>query len=125
MKNEDIKKWVGTNLTKIRTDRHLSRSQVAKKLNISEQSIYNIERGNSDIGVIRLYQLSKVYNVHVSEIFAENSPISAKIESIRDEMKQYREKCERYQSKLEKSQEKVIELQGKLTNTERNTKYQQ
>lgn len=125
MKNEELKKWVGTNLTKIRTDRHLSRSQVAKKLNISEQSIYNIERGNSDIGVIRLYQLSKVYNVHVSEIFAENSPISAKIESIRDEMKQYREKCERYQSKLEKSQEKVIELQGKLTNTERNTKYQQ
>lgn len=125
MRNEEIKKWIGTNLTKIRTDRHLSRNDVAKRLNLSEQSIYNIENGNTDIGVIRLYQLSKVYNVHVSEIFAENSPISAKIESIRDEMKMYRDKCERYQSKLEKSQEKVIELQGKLTNTERNTKYQQ
>jgi len=125
MKNEEIKKWIGTNLTKIRTDRHLSRNDVAKRLKVSEQTMYNIENGNTDIGVIRLYQLSKVYNVHVSEIFAENSPISAKIESIRDEMKMYRDKCERYQSKLEKSQDKVIELQGKLTNTERNTKYQQ
>lgn len=123
MKNEEIRKWIGGNLTKLRTDRHLSRKDVADKLKISEQTIYNIEKGNSDTGVTKLYQLAQVYNVHVSEIFAENSPISAKIESIRDEMKVYKEKCEKYQAKLEKSQEKVIELQAIIANQERESKY--
>lgn len=116
MKNEEYKKWIGTNLTKTRTDRHLSRKDVATKLKVSEQTIYNIEKGNSDITAVRLCQLADIYNVHVSEIFAENSPISAKIESIRDEMRYY-------QKKHEKAQEKVIELQGKLSNQERNSKY--
>lgn len=117
MKNETFTRQVGTNLTKIRTDRNLSRKEVCRQIGVSINSLINIETGKTDIGVSRLKQLSDVYSVHLSEIFAENSPISAKIESLREEMRHY-------QKKHEKAQETIIELQGKLANKERNSKYQ-
>lgn len=117
MKKEEYIKQIGINLKKLRTDRGLSIKDVAYRLNLSHMSIINFETGKTDISVSRLKQLSDVYGIHVSEIFAENSPISAKIEQIRDEMREY-------QKKHEKAQEKIIELQGKLTNHDRNSKYQ-
>lgn len=110
MKDLEYLKQIGANLRKIRTDRSLPRTTVAHQLGISVNSLMKFEDGSTDISVTRLKQLSDAYNVHPSEIFAENSPIAAKIESIRDEMKHY-------QKLLEKSQQKIIELQDKVYNS--------
>lgn len=117
MKKEEYVKQIGVNLKKIRTDRNLSLNDVSKRLNISINSIAKFENGKTDISVSRLNQLSDIYNIHISEIFAENSPISAKMESLREEMRMY-------QKKYEKAQETIIELQGKLNNKDRQSKYQ-
>lgn len=116
MRDIEFIKQIGTNLRKIRTDRSLSRPEVAKQLNITIQTLINIEVGKTDINVSRLKQFSDIYNIHLSEIFSENSPIAFKMESIRAEMKEY-------QKKYEKSQQQVITLQQKVLNSIRDINY--
>lgn len=71
--NDDMNN-IGQKIKKIRELRNLSRRYLANELVISMNTYGKIERGETDITIGRLYQISKILNVSVTAIidFDEN-----------------------------------------------------
>lgn len=58
MKKEELQKEVGKNLQQARTERNMTREQLAEKAEISPQFLANLESGNKMMSLPTLYKLA-------------------------------------------------------------------
>jgi len=66
MDSEILKKQVGLKIKELRQKKGLSRKQIAGKLDISENGVGHIERGEVDISLARLFEIGQVLNVKIN-----------------------------------------------------------
>jgi transcriptional regulator with XRE-family HTH domain len=59
---------VSTSLQAVREGRQLSRAAVARRLGLSEQTIYRMERGKTEVKDVHLIALASVYEVDVNTL---------------------------------------------------------
>ncbi|MEG0380434.1 MAG: helix-turn-helix transcriptional regulator [Kurthia sp.] len=75
----DLLKFVGNKIKEIRKRNNLKQSDLAKKINVSNTSISEYERGNVNIDADTLFQIAAALNVKVDDFFparnTESSPI--------------------------------------------------
>lgn len=65
----NVKKILGSNLTRYRKRINLNQEQLSEKLDITTKHLSNIERGNDFISAPLLEKISKVLNVSPSALF--------------------------------------------------------
>ncbi|MEY4769115.1 MAG: hypothetical protein RL637_1754 [Pseudomonadota bacterium] len=70
--DNDIKKEIGCKVKQLRTVKGWSRGQIADKLKMSESNYGHIERGEADIGIIRLAEIAKVFEITLSDLLGLN-----------------------------------------------------
>lgn len=63
---EYINKKIGERIKEARLEKKLSREQVARRLGITQQTIEKYEKGEIDISVRRLIQISNILNVAIT-----------------------------------------------------------
>lgn len=63
-----MNKILGNHIKSLRNAKNLTQEQVASSINISRQKYVRIEKGENSITLELLQQLSKVFNVSVSDI---------------------------------------------------------
>lgn len=59
---------MSTSLQAVREGRQLSRAAVARRLGLSEQTIYRMERGKTEVKDVHLIALASVYEVDVNTL---------------------------------------------------------
>ena len=59
---------MSTSLQAVREGRQLSRAAVARRLGLSEQTIYRMERGKTEVKDVYLIALASVYEVDVNTL---------------------------------------------------------
>lgn len=64
----NLKKHIGLKIKQLRIGKQWSRQQVAEKLNISLTAYANIERGETDICITRLEEISELFNIGLSDL---------------------------------------------------------
>ena len=69
---------IGERLAKLRKDNHLKQSDIAEKINESQQVISNIERGITMRDIEQLKKIADIYNISLDqlvgrEFFGENT----------------------------------------------------
>lgn len=69
---------IGERLAKLRKDNHLKQSDIAEKINESQQVISNIERGITMPDIEQLKKIADIYNISLDqlvgrEFFGENT----------------------------------------------------
>lgn len=62
---EEINQAIGLRIKKARLEKGLSREQVARKIDVTQQCIEKYEKGQVDISVKRLTQIAKALGVDV------------------------------------------------------------
>ena len=58
-----VNKIIGTRLKGVRTNKNLTQSKLAKKLNISFQQVGKYEKGENGLNAIRILQISNILDV--------------------------------------------------------------
>ena len=74
---------LGENLKRIRTEKNITRKQLAQKIGITEISFGKYERGERNLTADKIYNLATVLNVKVADILGENP--QAQISDVLDE----------------------------------------
>jgi len=69
----DIKKEIGNKIRQFRTVKGLSRGQMADKLKMSESNYGHIERGEAEIGITRLIEISEVFEITLFDLLPSNN----------------------------------------------------
>jgi transcriptional regulator with XRE-family HTH domain len=67
-----LKKEIGTKIRQMRTVKGWSREQMADKLEMSASNYGNIERGEADIGVIRLREIAEIFDITLQDLLGLN-----------------------------------------------------
>ena len=62
-------KQLGIQIKKLRTAANISCSQLAFEIGTSEKYLRQLEKGELNFGVIKLYQLSEVLDIDIKEFF--------------------------------------------------------
>lgn len=75
MDDLEFKKQVGIKIKQLRAIKGWSRQQVADKLEISVAGYGGIERGETDIPITRLAQISEVFEIAVPDLLGWNEKI--------------------------------------------------
>lgn len=57
----------------LRTKKNISQTDMAEKLNISQSSYFQIEKGNTELTITRLYEIAKVLEISVNELLGETT----------------------------------------------------
>ena len=70
----DVRKIIGWNLRRLRVERAISQERLGLEADIDRSYIGRIERGSENVTVATLEAVSRVLNVHVSELFAPVDP---------------------------------------------------
>lgn len=80
----NINKVVGSNIQKIRTKRGMTQDELANKLSITRITLSKIERGQQNITLNRLYDISLLLGVNIIDLFPtiDNKNEIIKFESI-------------------------------------------
>lgn len=68
MEKAELQKYLGTNLQKARSDRKMTREQLAEKAGISPTFLANLECGNKMMSVMTLMHLSDALNISVDTL---------------------------------------------------------
>ena len=58
-----VNKIIGTRLKGVRTNKHLTQTKLANKLNISFQQVGKYEKGENGLNAIRILQISNILDV--------------------------------------------------------------
>lgn len=69
----DVKKAISSNIAKFRTLRGLTQKQLADKLNTTNTSVSNWEKGVSNIDIETLFKLCDILNVSLIEIYGKDA----------------------------------------------------
>lgn len=77
MKQEVSQKEIGKRIQDLRKKRHMRVVEVAEKLGITRQHVYNLESGKKSLTVERLQQIRTVFNVNVDELLGRKRRKSA------------------------------------------------
>jgi len=72
MMNKDIKKEIGNKIRQLRTVRGWSRGQMADKLKMSESNYGHIERGEAEMSITRLTEVSAVFEITLYDLLGLN-----------------------------------------------------
>lgn len=80
--NHNIVALFGKNIKYFRTLRSLTQSQLAEKINKTEETISNIERGVSVAKITVINPLAKALNVSIDELFCFENEKPLKTENI-------------------------------------------
>ena len=72
---KEFMKLLGNRLRKLREEKNLTQSEVAKMNGISLRSYSKYECGRALVGVKTLFKLARFYGVTVSSLFAEEPKI--------------------------------------------------
>lgn len=67
----DINMQIGKELRRYRKKRNMTLEEAAKQMNMSHQSLFKYEQGETKISSETLFKLSKIYNVAVENFFAD------------------------------------------------------
>ncbi len=78
---DDINQIVGKRIKEIRLERKLSREQVARRCGVVQQTIEKYEKGEVEISVRKLTQISNVLNVGVVYLLAPDNKNNEILES--------------------------------------------
>lgn len=70
MKNEnDLRKYAGSIIKKLRERKNMSQDELAEQLNITRQAISRYENGDRGVNQDLLFQLASIFNVKIDEFF--------------------------------------------------------
>ena len=70
MKNEnDLRKYAGNIIKKLRERKNMSQDELAEQLNITRQAISRYENGDRGVNQDLLFQLASIFNVKIDEFF--------------------------------------------------------
>ena len=85
-------KTLGNNIRKVRQSRDLTQEDVACDIDISLTAYTNMERGITNIPVLRLMQLADYFEINVTEFFEpkENRP-ATNIEELANDIHQIKD----------------------------------
>lgn len=70
---ENINQKIGKRIKDTRKERKMSREQVARRLGVTQQCIEKYEKGNIEISVKRLIQISNIFNVNIMYFLEDDS----------------------------------------------------
>lgn len=76
-KNNSINEFnyltIGENIKKLRVENNLSQIELAKKINVTQACIVRWEKGITKITISNIYQLSKIFNVYITDLCKEKA----------------------------------------------------
>lgn len=102
----EIDQLLGATLKRIRLEAELSQQNLADKLGISFQQVQKYESGANRISASRLYDIAKIFNVPVSDLFdgVDGAPPARSPPDVDDLMKSFRNIDD------ERVQQRIIDL---------------
>lgn len=74
-RGRELGKYIGETIAKYRQSKDLTQAQVAERLNMSNDAISRIERGNIMPTLPRLIQFAELFDCEVSDLIKEASPL--------------------------------------------------
>lgn len=74
-----VQTLIGMNIKLARTKRTIPQAELANKLSIEASYLSRIERGNVPISCERIYQIIKILNCDLEEIFPEPSKVEVQL----------------------------------------------
>lgn len=104
-----MKMKLGEKIRLARVTKGLSQQNIADELGLTVASYSNIERGVTDITVTRLYEISNVLGVSISEFIPELSTTMAN-ETPGDYTVHWKSKIELLEIQMEKHEREIVEL---------------
>lgn len=69
MEEFDIKKTIATNITYLREKAGITKTELAKKLGVSQSSVSHWENGANSIDINRLFQLCEILNCNIQDMY--------------------------------------------------------
>ncbi|MBB1398089.1 helix-turn-helix domain-containing protein [Pseudoalteromonas sp. SG44-8] len=76
---QPIQTLIGMNIKLARTKRTISQAELANTLGIEASYLSRIERGNVPVSCERIYQIIKILNCDLEEIFPDPSVVDIKL----------------------------------------------
>ena len=76
---QSIQALIGMNIKLARTKRTISQAELASRLGIEASYLSRIERGNVPISCVRIYQIIKILNCDLEEIFPTPSEVDIQV----------------------------------------------
>ena len=76
---QPIQTLIGMNIKLARTKRTVSQAELANTLGIEASYLSRIERGNVPVSCERIYQIIKILNCDLEEIFPEPSKVEVQL----------------------------------------------
>ena len=74
-RSRELGKYIGETIAKYRQSKDLTQAQVAEQLNMSNDAISRIERGNIMPTLPRLIQFAELFECEVCDLIEEASPL--------------------------------------------------
>ena len=71
--NDEIREEIRKNLIKYRKEKGLSQKELAEKLNITNVSVSTWERGLNSIDISNLFNICKILDISVNDLFGKYS----------------------------------------------------
>ncbi|ATC81451.1 helix-turn-helix domain-containing protein [Pseudoalteromonas agarivorans] len=76
---QPIQTLIGMNIKLARTKRSIPQAELANKLGIEASYLSRIERGNVPVSCERIYQIIKILNCGLEEIFPDPSEVDIQL----------------------------------------------
>ena len=104
-----MNKEIGERIRILRVSKSLSQENIANELGLSVGAYSNIERGKTEISVLRLYRIAKIFKTSVTQLLDINTPTKidiandapAEYNSIRKQLNNLSEKVDEFQLLIE------------------------
>lgn len=117
VKNKTINKRIGEQIRLIRLSKNMSLEVLSDELNISLSTLSNLERGETEMTVTRLYDILLVLDYEVIDFFKLLLPDSSSMSVLSDSRERYLNPTELKFDQLEKS---INELKNEMENLKKN-----
>ncbi|MDG1848965.1 MAG: helix-turn-helix transcriptional regulator [Flavobacteriales bacterium] len=69
MKENDLKKLIAHQIKLLRKEKNLTQQSLGDFFDESQQNVQEIERGTRNLGVFKLYKITKALKLKLSEFF--------------------------------------------------------
>ena len=71
MTNEEMLKYVCSQIKKIRTEKHISQMEISLEANLSQSFLAKVEEGKKEPSAMTLIRIAKALNISPREFFPE------------------------------------------------------
>lgn len=72
---------IGDKIISLRKNNNITQDELAEKIEISKQALFNYENNKRQIPIDTLSRIAKVFKIHISDFFVENNENSQPIEN--------------------------------------------